>query len=285
MQFKTATVKGVEVFYREAGDRSYPKLLLLHGFPTSSHQYRELIPALENHFHIIAPDLPGFGLSPLPDGQPKYTSAYAATVLSGLLQKLGFTRFGLFVQGHAGPVGLHLLEHQAEWVDWLIIQNADISGNHLTAAWRAVCGPYWLSRSADTEKAVSGYLKPEMIRQIYTQGHENPAEISPDNWNMDAYFLERPTTRQAQLDLLYDHRTAADRYPHWRAMLRERQPKTLVFWGRDDIFFAPAGADAFVEDIPGAEIHRLKSGHFAVNDNVEFVARKMIGFHWKHLVD
>ena len=285
MQFRTVTVRGVEVFYREAGDRSFPKLLLLHGFPTSSHQYRELIPALENHFHIIAPDLPGFGLSPLPDNQPKVTSAYAANVLAGLLQKLGFTQFGLFVQGHAGPVAFDLLEHQPEWVDWLIIQNADISGHHLTAGWRAVCSPYWQSRSAETELAVSGYLKPDMIRQIYTQGHENPSQISPDNWNMDAYFLERSTTRQAQLDLLYDHRTAAERYPQWRAMLRQRQPKTLVFWGRNDIFFAPAGADVFVEDVPGAEIHRLKSGHFAVNDNVEFVARKMIGFHWKYLVD
>jgi pimeloyl-ACP methyl ester carboxylesterase len=285
MQFKTATVKGVEVFYREAGDRSFPKLLLLHGFPTSSHQYRELIPALENHFHVIAPDFPGFGLSGMPHEEAKYTSAYAATVIAGLLHKVGFTRFGLFVQGHSGSVGFYLLEHQPDWVEWLIIQNADISGGHLTKNWRAVCGPYWAGRSTDTEKAVSSYLKPEMIREIYTQGHECPSAISPDNWNMDVHFLERPGAKQAQLDLLYDHRTAAERYPHWRALLRARQPKALIFWSHNDIFFAPGGADAFVEDLPGAELHRLKSGHFAVNDNVEFVARKIIGFHWKHLVD
>jgi pimeloyl-ACP methyl ester carboxylesterase len=280
MRFRNLDVGGVNVFYREAGEEGAPKLLLLHGFPASSHQYRNLIPALESQFHIIAPDYPGFGNSDLPDPAVyPYTFDKTAEVIEALLTKLNFTHFGLYVQDYGGPVGFRILAHHPEWLEWLIIQNTNAYEIGFTAAWDGLRGAYWKSRDPDAEKALYPFLELDTIKAIYTHGHTNPELISPDNWNMDLHLLERPQARRVQLDFFYDYRTNVALYPQWQTFLRERQPKTIIFWGQDDIFFTREGGEAYLKDLPNAEMHRLESGHFAVEDSLSFISAKMIDFY------
>jgi pimeloyl-ACP methyl ester carboxylesterase len=280
MRFRNLDVGGVNVFYREAGEEGAPKLLLLHGFPASSHQYRNLIPALESQFHIIAPDYPGFGNSDLPDPAVyPYTFDKTAEVMEALLTKLNFTHFGLYVQDYGGPVGFRILARHPEWLEWLIIQNTNAYEIGFTGAWDGLRGAYWKSRDPDAEIALYPFLELDTIKAIYTHGHTNPELISPDNWNMDLHLLERPQARRVQLDFFYDYRTNVALYPQWQTFLRERQPKTIIFWGQDDIFFTREGGEAYLEDLPDAEMHRLESGHFAVEDSLSFISAKMIDFY------
>jgi pimeloyl-ACP methyl ester carboxylesterase len=280
MRFRNLDVGGVNVFYREAGEEGAPKLLLLHGFPASSHQYRNLIPALESQFHIIAPDYPGFGNSDLPDPAVyPYTFDKTAEVMEALLTKLNFTHFGLYVQDYGGPVGFRILARHPEWLEWLIIQNTNAYEIGFTGAWDGLRGAYWKSRDPEAEKALYPFLELDTIKAIYTHGHTNPELISPDNWNMDLHLLERPQARRVQLDFFYDYRTNVALYPQWQTFLRERQPKTIIFWGQDDIFFTREGGEAYLEDLPDAEMHRLESGHFAVEDSLSFISAKMIDFY------
>jgi pimeloyl-ACP methyl ester carboxylesterase len=280
MRFRNLDVGGVNVFYREAGEEGAPKLLLLHGFPASSHQYRNLIPALESQFHIIAPDYPGFGNSDLPDPAVyPYTFDKTAEVIEALLTKLNFTHFGLYVQDYGGPVGFRILARHPEWLEWLIIQNTNAYEIGFTGAWDGLRGAYWKSRDPEAEKALYPFLELDTIKAIYTHGHTNPELISPDNWNMDLHLLERPQARRVQLDFFYDYRTNVALYPQWQTFLRERQPKTIIFWGQDDIFFTREGGEAYLEDLPDAEMHRLESGHFAVEDSLSFISAKMIDFY------
>jgi pimeloyl-ACP methyl ester carboxylesterase len=280
MRFRNLDVGGVNVFYREAGEEGAPKLLLLHGFPASSHQYRNLIPALESQFHIIAPDYPGFGNSDLPDPAVyPYTFDKTAEVMEALLTKLNFTHFGLYVQDYGGPVGFRILARHPEWLEWLIIQNTNAYEIGFTGAWDGLRGAYWKSRDPEAEKALYPFLELDTIKAIYTHGHTNPELISPDNWNMDLHLLERPQARRVQLDFFYDYRTNVALYPQWQTFLRERQPKTIIFWGQDDIFFTREGGEAYLKDLPDAEMHRLESGHFAVEDSLSFISAKMIDFY------
>jgi pimeloyl-ACP methyl ester carboxylesterase len=280
MRFRNLDVGGVNVFYREAGEEGAPKLLLLHGFPASSHQYRNLIPALESQFHIIAPDYPGFGNSDLPDPAVyPYTFDKTAEVIEALLTKLNFTHFGLYVQDYGGPVGFRILARHPEWLEWLIIQNTNAYEIGFTGAWDGLRGAYWKSRDPEAEKALYPFLELDTIKAIYTHGHTNPELISPDNWNMDLHLLERPQARRVQLDFFYDYRTNVALYPQWQTFLRERQPKTIIFWGQDDIFFTREGGEAYLKDLPDAEMHRLESGHFAVEDSLSFISAKMIDFY------
>jgi pimeloyl-ACP methyl ester carboxylesterase len=280
MRFRNLDVGGVNVFYREAGEEGAPKLLLLHGFPASSHQYRNLIPALESQFHIIAPDYPGFGNSDLPDPAVyPYTFDKTAEVMEALLTKLNFTHFGLYVQDYGGPVGFRILARHPEWLEWLIIQNTNAYEIGFTGAWDGLRGAYWKSRDPEAEIALYPFLELDTIKAIYTHGHTNPELISPDNWNMDLHLLERPQARRVQLDFFYDYRTNVALYPQWQTFLRERQPKTIIFWGQDDIFFTREGGEAYLKDLPDAEMHRLESGHFAVEDSLSFISAKMIDFY------
>jgi pimeloyl-ACP methyl ester carboxylesterase len=276
MRFRNLDVGGVNVFYREAGEEGAPKLLLLHGFPASSHQYRNLIPALESQFHIIAPDYPGFGNSDLPDPAVyPYTFDKTAEVMEALLTKLNFTHFGLYVQDYGGPVGFRILARHPEWLEW----NTNAYEIGFTGAWDGLRGAYWKSRDPEAEKALYPFLELDTIKAIYTHGHTNPELISPDNWNMDLHLLERPQARRVQLDFFYDYRTNVALYPQWQTFLRERQPKTIIFWGQDDIFFTREGGEAYLKDLPDAEMHRLESGHFAVEDSLSFISAKMIDFY------
>ena len=223
---KTVNVDGLEIFYREAGDQSSPKLVLLHGFPASSHQYRNLIPALAERFHVIAPDYPGFGNSDMPDPATfAYTFDRTSEIIESFLEKVGFTRFGLYVQDYGGPVGFRIVTRQPEWLEWLIIQNTNAYEVGFAPVWDGLRGAYWKTRAPEAEQPLEAFLQAETVKLVYTHGHADPALISPDNWNMDLHFLDRPGARQIQLDFFYDYRTNVALYPQWQKFLRERQPR------------------------------------------------------------
>jgi pimeloyl-ACP methyl ester carboxylesterase len=275
----TIEVQGLNIFYREAGVPGSPKLVLLHGFPASSHQYRNLIPALAHKFHVISMDYPGFGNSALLDPtEYSYTFDKTSDVVEGFLNQKGFTRFGLFVQDYGGPVGFRILARRPEWLQWLIVQNTNAYEEGFTAAWDGFRNALWKKRTPESEKPLMGFLEVDAIRSIYLHGHKKPELISPDNWNMDARFMERPQARRIQMEFFYDYRTNVTLYPRWQEFLRSRNPKTIIFWGQDDIFFTREGGEAYLRDLPQAEMHRLDSGHFAVEDCLEYIARNILRF-------
>lgn len=280
MRFKVAKVTGLSVFYREAGNPSSPKLVLLGGFPASSHQFRRLIPALAGRFHVVAPDYPGFGNTEMPDPADfSYTFNRLSEVIETWLQHIGFQHFGLFMHDYGGPVGFRILEQHPEYMEWLILQNTNTYEVGFTGAWDGLRNALWQKRNEEAEKALLPFLSLEGIRSIYEHGHRDLSRVSPDNWNMDFCFMERPNARRVQLDLLYDYRTNVALYPRWQAFLRRHRPATLIFWGQNDIFFTPEGGEAYLKDLPDAELHRLDSGHFAVEDSLEAIAGNMCRFY------
>ena len=280
VRYETAHIAGLNIAYREAGDPQNPRLVLLHGFPASSHQYRNLIPALADRFHVIAPDYPGFGNSDMPDpGNFAYTFDRLAAITEEFLQQRGFDRYGLFVQDYGGPVGFRIVTRKPDALEWLIIQNTNAYEVGFTEAWGGLRNALWKSRTPETEQGVAGLLEFDTIKAVYLHGHKYPELISPDNWNMDFRFMERPNARRVQMDLFYDYRTNVTLYPNWQKFLRDRQPKTLIFWGQDDIFFTREGGEAYLRDLPEAEMHRLDSGHFAVEDCLEQIAANIQRFY------
>jgi pimeloyl-ACP methyl ester carboxylesterase len=284
MLSKTIKINGVNIFYREGGNPQLPKLLLLHGFPASSHQYRNLIPALARNFHIIAPDYPGFGNSDMPaPGEYDYTFENIAQTMEVFLSEINFTKFGLYAQDYGGPIGFRIVDRNPNFLEWLIIQNTNAYETGFTAVWDRLRNDYWKGRTKEAEAAIGAFLEPATVQLVYTHGHPRPELISPDNWNMDNHFLERPGAKQVQLDLFYDYRTNVALYSHWQETLKARQPETLIFWGQNDIFFTAAGGDAYLEILPRAEIHRLNSGHFAIEDSLEEIARKVGDFYRKRV--
>jgi pimeloyl-ACP methyl ester carboxylesterase len=236
---RTVTVDGLSLFYREAGDPSNPKIVLLHGFPSSSHQYRNLISVLANHFHVVAPDYPGFGNSDLPSPDEfNYTFDRLSQLVQDFLKAIGFTHFGLYMQDYGGPVGFRIITRRPEWLEWLIIQNTNAYEIGFTSAWDGMRNALWMNRTPEAEAPLYGFLQLETIRQVYLYGHKDPEIISPDNWNMDFRFMERPNARRVQMDLFYDYRTNVALYPKWQKFLQERQPKSLIFWGQNDILYS-----------------------------------------------
>src|SRR5262245_48677142 len=280
IRYGSVAVEGVNVAYREAGDPSSPKLVLLHGFPSSSHQYRDLIRALADRFHLIAPDYPGFGLSDTPDPATfPYTFDRIAQVIERFLELRGFGRYGLYVQDYGGPVGMRLVTRRPDALEWLIVQNSNAYEVGFTAAWDGLRNALWKDRSPETEAPLAGFLTRDTIRTIYLHGARRPELVSPDAWESDIALLERPNALRLHLDLFYDYRTNVPLYPQWQAFLRERQPATLIFWGQGDLFFTPEGGDAYLADLPSAEMHRLDTGHFATEDHLEYIASRMRRFY------
>jgi pimeloyl-ACP methyl ester carboxylesterase len=280
VSYGTLNVDGLGIAYREAGRPDSPKLVLLHGFPASSHQYRDLVPALADRFHVIAPDYPGFGLSERPDPQIwAYTFDHLSEVIERFLQLKGFSRYGLYVQDYGGPVGFRIVTRNQNALEWLIIQNSNAYEVGFTAAWDGLRGALWKNQTPETEAPLHGFLTPETIKTIYLHGAERPELISPDNWESDSAFMQRQHAVRLNLDLFYDYRTNVPLYPAWQRLLRERQPQTLIFWGQSDIFFTPEGGDAYLADLPDAELHRLTAGHFAVEDHLDYIATHMKRFH------
>jgi pimeloyl-ACP methyl ester carboxylesterase len=266
----TVEVDGLNVFYRQAGDPANPKVLLLGGFPASSHQFRDLIPALAERFHVLSPDYPGFGNTDMPDpAEWDYTFDHLTEILEGLLEEIRFTGpMGIYMQDYGGPIGNRIIARHPDWLEWQVIQNANTYEEGFTEVWDGIRHALWANRSPETEAPLEAFLEPDTVRTIYTTGHPDPTKISPDNWNMDLFFLARPNAHRVQLDLFYDYRTNVELYPAWQAFLRDKRPRTLIFWGQGDIFFTPEGGEAYLRDLPEAELVRLDSGHFAVEDSL-----------------
>ena len=284
LKYGTQNVEGLDIAYREAGDPANPKLVLLHGFPASSHQYRNLIPALADRFHIIAPDYPGFGNSDMPDPASfSYTFDRLSEITEKFLKAKGFDRYGLFMQDYGGPVGFRIVTRHPEALEWLIIQNTNAYEVGFTEAWGGLRNALWKKRTTETEQGVAGLLAFDTIKAVYLHGHKHPELISPDNWNIDFRFMERPNARRVQMELFYDYRTNVTLYPQWQKFLREKQPRTLIFWGQDDIFFTREGGEAYLKDLPRAEMHRLDSGHFAVEDSLNQIADNIKRFYDEHM--
>jgi len=283
--FNTVSALGLTVFYREAGDPAAPRLLLLGGFPSSSHQFRSLIPALAEQFHLVSFDYPGFGNTEMPDpARWDYTFDHLAEVVEAAMEAIGFTGpMGMYMQDYGGPIGNRLIAKHPDWLSWQVIQNANSYEEGFTEVWDGLRHVLWAHRNAETEAPLEAFLQPDTVRSIYTTGHRDPSKISPDNWNMDLHFLARPHAHRVQLDLFYDYRTNAALYPVWQERLRTMQPKTIIFWGQGDIFFTPEGGEAYLRDLPKAWLIRLESGHFAVEDSLDEIVRGIRDFYAKEI--
>jgi pimeloyl-ACP methyl ester carboxylesterase len=277
----TVEVDGLNVFYRQAGDPANPKMLLLGGFPASSHQFRDLIPALAERFHVVSPDYPGFGNTDMPDpAEWDYTFDHLTAIVEGLLEEIRFTGpMGIYMQDYGGPIGNRIIARHPDWLEWQVIQNANTYEEGFTEVWDGIRHALWANRSPETEAPLEAFLQPDTVESIYTTGHPDPTKISPDNWNMDLFFLARPNAHRVQLDLFYDYRTNVELYPDWQAFLRDKRPPTLIFWGQGDIFFTPEGGEAYLRDLPEAELVRLDSGHFAVEDSLPQISDGITRFY------
>jgi pimeloyl-ACP methyl ester carboxylesterase len=286
VRYGTQTIDGICIAYREAGTPGNPKLVLFHGWPSSSHQYRNLIPALADRFHVISPDYPGFGDSDAPDPREfAYTFDNIAVIIEKFLQAKGFDKFGVYMQDYGGPVGLRIITRSPQVLEWVTIQNTNAYEVGFTAAWGGLRNAYWLDRNAKNEAGVAALLELGTVKAVYLTGSTQPELISPDNWNFDYNVtLGRQHGKQIQLDLFYDYRTNVGLYPKWQRFLRETQPKTLIFWAQDDIFFTREGGESFLKDLPSAQLHRLKAGHFAVEDCLDYIAQHMHRFYEKEVM-
>lgn len=275
--YKTATVGGRKIFYREAGDAALPTIVLLHGFPTSSFMFRNLIPLLADRFHVIAPDYVGFGQSDAPSATEfDYTFYNLTAHVAGLIDALGLTSYILYMQDFGGPVGFRLFAQRPEAVRGFVIQNTNAYMAGVGEPAAQVFLPLWENRNAETEAAARGFLAAGTTQFQYLVGARDEAAISPDNWTHDQALLDRPGTDAYMLDLLDDYKTNVAAYDSWHAAFRAHKPKTLITWGRGDPFFTPAGAEAFLADLPDAKLVWLDSGHFVLDENAETVAAEII---------
>ena len=262
--YRTAIVDGLKVFYREAGNPKAPAVLLLHGFPTSSHMFRELIPALADRYHVVAPDLPGFGFTEAPDRKKfKYSFDHLAEVMERFTEAVGLNRYGLYVFDYGAPVGFRLAMNWPERVAALISQNGNAYEEGLSDGWNPIQA-YWKDPSAKNREALRAFLTPETTQWQYTHGAADPERLSPDAWTLDSALLARPGNDEIQLDLFGDYQSNVALYPKFQEYFRTMRPPLLAVWGKNDPFFLPAGAKAFRRDNPQAEIHLLDAGHFAL---------------------
>lgn len=270
--YKSVFIDGLNIFYREAGSSNDPTIILLHGFSSSSHCYRNLIQALSDRFHLIAPDYPGFGISDHPDvGSFPYTFDHLSEVIKRFLETLGINRFSLYLHGYGAPVGLEIASKNPESIDTLILQNCRIieeGSGQVCNSMRSL----WENRNEATEAEVLKVLNPRSIKSLYTHGARQPENINPDAWNMDLYFLSQPGVRQIQVELFYDYRHNFIRFGQWLAYLQAHQPHTLVPWGRNDPLFGTNGLDRLQRDLQDVEIHFLDTGHFALEEDWKQVA-------------
>jgi len=276
---RTATVNGLEVFYREAGDPQAPAVVLLHGFPTSSHMFRHLIPALADRYHVIAPDHIGFGQSAMPAlGDFPYTFEALTEVTAGLLRHLGIERFAMYVQDYGAPIGWRLALQDPDRVTAIISQNGNAYEEGFVRSFWDGLFAYAASPGPDTEPPLRGALTPEITRWQYLNGVADPTLVSPDNWVHDQALLDRPGNDAIQLALFRDYPTNVDLYPQVHQYFRDSQVPLLAVWGQGDEIFGPDGARAFAQDLPEAEIHLLESGHFALESHLGTITERIRDF-------
>jgi pimeloyl-ACP methyl ester carboxylesterase len=276
---KTARIGGQNVFYREAGDPSSPALVLLHGFPSSSHMFRNLIPLLADRFYVIAPDYIGFGQSDAPDHAAfTYSFDNLTRAVTGLIDHLGLESYILYMQDFGGPVGFRIFVDRPEQVAGFVIQNTNAYLEGVGDLPRQIFLPLWAGRDASSEAGARQFLAAETTKFQYLVGAQNPESISPDNWTLDQALLDRPGVDLAQLDLLEDYKNNVAAYDAWHAAFRAHRPQTLIVWGRHDPFFIPAGAEAYLRDLPDAKLVWLDAGHFVLDENAGHVATEIKEF-------
>lgn len=272
IHYRTIQVNGLDVFYREAGPDHAPALLLLHGFPTSSHMFRELIPRLADRYRIIAPDYPGFGYSAAPERAAfAYTFENLTQVIDRFTQAIGLDRYGLYVMDYGAPIGYRLALAHPERVTSLIVQNGNAYEEGLGEFWAPI-KTYWQDPSRQNRDALRVLLKPESTRWQYINGVAETSMLSPDTWTIDQAGLDRPGNDEIQLDLFYDYRANVPLYPRFQQYFRDYQPPTLVIWGKNDAIFLAEGAMPYRRDLPKAEIHLLDTGHFALETHGQEIA-------------
>jgi pimeloyl-ACP methyl ester carboxylesterase len=278
IHYRTQSIDGVRVFYREAGPTDAPTIVLLHGFPSSSHMFRNLIPALKDRYRVIAPDYPGFGHSDAPDrARFKYSFATFADHVDELLRRLHVERYALYVMDYGAPVGYRLALKHPERVTALVVQNGNAYEEGLLDFWKPIKA-YWASGAKGDRDALRAGTTLAATREQYLDGVQDPSRIDPSAWLHDQALLDRPGNLEIQLDLFYDYRTNVALYPQIQAFFRDRQPPTLIVWGRNDAIFPAAGAKAYLRDLPKAELHLLDSGHFALEDQGTQIATLMLDF-------
>ncbi len=276
--YRSVDVDGFEVFYREAGDPTKPSLLLLHGFPTSSHMFRDLIPLLADRFHLVAPDLPGFGLSALPS-RDKFTYSFdnLARVIGRFTEVVGLNQFAIYIFDYGAPTGLRIAMAHPDRVTAIISQNGNAYEEGLSDGWNPI-ERYWRDPTDANRQALRDLLTPKSIRWQYEHGVSDVSKMSPDVIALDAWYMLRPEADEVQLDLMLDYASNVALYPTFQAYLREYQPKLLAIWGDKDPFFLPPGAEAYKRDLPKAQVRFLDTGHFALETHAEEIAVTIADF-------
>ncbi|BAN27891.1 alpha/beta fold hydrolase [Caballeronia insecticola] len=265
-------VDGFNVFYREAGPKDAPKLLLLHGFPSSSHMFRELIPLLADRFHIVAPDLPGFGLSDMPSRDAfSYTFENIANVIDRFTDVIGFDRYAVYVFDYGAPTGFRLALKHPERITAIVSQNGNAYEEGLSDGWDPIRA-YWQEPSQANRDALRPLLTEQTTQWQYTHGVPDASAVSPDGYSLDDYYMNRHGAHEVQLDLFGDYRSNVGLYPAFQAYFRKHQPKLLAVWGKNDPFFLPPGAEAFKRDIPHADVRFFDTGHFALETHATEIA-------------
>ena len=269
---KTVSVDGLDIFYREAGPQSAPTILLLHGFPTSSHMFRNLIPELSDRFHVVAPDYPGFGYSSMPSvDEFDYTFDRLTEVVEQFIEKLGLEKYSLYVMDYGAPVGFRLASGHPERVEALIVQNGNAYDEGLLEFWEPIKA-YWKERSEVNANALRKLFTAEATKWQYTHGVLNVESISPDTWTLDQALLDRPGNNEIQLQLFYDYGSNPPLYPKWQAYFRKHQPPTLLVWGKNDPIFPAEGAHPYKRDLGNIEFHLMNTGHFALEEEGHTIA-------------
>lgn len=277
--FQYATVRGSRMFYREAGSRKSPTIVLLHGFPSSSHMFRDLIPHLADKFHVVAPDYIGFGYSDAPNvDEFEYTFDNLADYVEDFLfNTLGLKEFSIYVQDYGAPIGYRLAFRHQDAIKGIIVQNGNAYAEGIGAAFDPM-KPFWAHRTAETEAPVRALLTLQTTIFQYAHGVKDVSRISPDAYTLDQRFLDRPGNDAIQLNLLHNYQANLSHYDEWHTFFRNKQPKTLIVWGKNDPFFTVEGAKAYLRDIPKAELNLLDTGHFALEDSADFIAQKILSF-------
>lgn len=282
-EFKTIKIKGVEIFYREAGRKTAPTLILLHGYPTSSHMYRNLIRDLADDYHLIAPDYPGYGKSEQPAlSDFSYTFDNISAITEELINKLNIDRFSLYLMDYGAPIGFRIAERNPRRVQSLIIQNGNAYEEGLEEFW-APFRKYWKTKSPDERKILESFHSLDGLKWQYTHGVKNSNAISPDNWEIDLRHLSRKENNDIQLAMFYDYQNNIKLYPKWQEYLRKHQPPTLIVWGKNDKIFPASGAEAYKKDLKTIDFHLYDAGHFALESNEAEIAVAIRNFLKKNI--
>jgi pimeloyl-ACP methyl ester carboxylesterase len=278
IRYRTAEVDGFKVFYREAGNAAAPKLLLLHGFPSAGHMFRDLIPRLADRFHMVAPDLPGFGQSDMPPhGAFSYTFDNVARIIERFTEVVGSERYALYVFDYGAPTGFRLALRHPGRITAIISQNGNAYEEGLSDGWTPIRA-YWEDPSEENRKALRAFLTAETTHWQYTSGVPDPTMVSPDGQNLDNFYLARPGADEVQLDLFGDYKSNVALYPQFQNYFRTHKPPLLAVWGKNDPFFLPPGAEAFKRDIPGAVVRFFDTGHFALETHAQEIADNIRNF-------